>query len=255
MDWYYGDAGKQIGPIDDASFDGLVATGIIHDETLVWRSGMPNWQPYRTIRPVAQAPAFEAGTGEAKFCSECGRPYASDDLVAFGNSLVCAECKPLFTQKLREGIRPAGAVHYGGFWIRYLAVLVDSLIFSVLIVVLFAILLMLFPVDWVNLGHSPAGLLQLLEIEGAVWLVALLFAAVYETLMIGRYAATLGKMACGLRVVMSDGGQLTYGRSLSRHFAKLLSGFMMCIGYIMAGFDDEKRALHDRICDTRVIKK
>jgi uncharacterized RDD family membrane protein YckC len=66
--------------------------------------------------------------------------------------------------------------------------------------------------------------------------------------MIGRYAATLGKMACGLRVVMSDGGKVTYGRSLGRHFAKLLSGFM-------AGFDDEKRALHDRICDTRVIKK
>jgi len=255
MDWYYGDSGKQVGPIDDASFEGLVAAGIVHDETLVWRSGMPNWQPYRTIRPAAQAPALEGAAGDAKFCSECGRPFAPDDLVAFGNSLVCAECKPLFTQKLREGIRPAGAAHYGGFWIRYLAVLVDSLIFSVLIVILFAILLMLFPVDWANLQRSPAGLLQLLEIEGVVWLVALVFEGVYETLMIGRYAATLGKMACGLRVVMSDGGQVTYGRSLGRHFAKLLSGFMMFIGYIMAGFDDEKRALHDRICDTRVIKK
>ncbi|MGD0298185.1 MAG: RDD family protein [Bryobacteraceae bacterium] len=255
MDWYYGDSGKQIGPIDDGSFEGLVTAGIIHDETLVWRSGMPNWQPYRTIRPAAQPPALEGAAGDAKFCSECGRPYAPDDLVAFGNSLVCAECKPLFTQKLREGIRPAGAAHYGGFWIRYLAVLVDSLIFSVLIVILFAILLMLFPVDWANLQRSPAGLLQLLEIEGVVWLVALVFEGVYETLMIGRYAATLGKMACGLRVVMSDGGQVTYGRSLGRHFAKLLSGFMMFIGYIMAGFDDEKRALHDRICDTRVIKK
>ena len=26
------------------------------------------------------------------------------------------------------------------------------------------------------------------------------------------------------------------------------------IGYIMAGFDEQKRTLHDRICDTRVIK-
>jgi len=25
-------------------------------------------------------------------------------------------------------------------------------------------------------------------------------------------------------------------------------------GFIMAGFDDQKRTLHDRICDTRVIK-
>jgi uncharacterized RDD family membrane protein YckC len=27
----------------------------------------------------------------------------------------------------------------------------------------------------------------------------------------------------------------------------------MGIGYIIAGFDEQKRALHDRICETRVI--
>ncbi|HET6371045.1 MAG TPA: RDD family protein, partial [Nitrospiria bacterium] len=40
-----------------------------------------------------------------------------------------------------------------------------------------------------------------------------------------------------------------------RYFAEILSGIILCIGYIMAAFDDEKRALHDRICGTRVIKK
>lgn len=255
MDWFYADAGKQIGPIDDATFQGLVTTGIIRDETLVWSSGMANWQPYQTIRPAAQAPALAGASGESRFCSECGRPYPPDELVAFGSSLVCAACKPVFTQKLREGIRPAGAVRYGGFWIRYLAVLVDSLVFSVLIVVVFATGLMLFPIDWVNVGRSQPDLLKLLALEGVVWLSFLVFAAVYETWMIGRYAATLGKMACGLRVVMSDGGKVSYARSLGRHFAKHLSSFILGIGYIMAGFDDEKRALHDRICDTRVVKK
>jgi len=255
MAWFYGDAGKQIGPIDDASFEGLVTAGIIRDETLVWRAGMANWQPYQNLRPVAQAPTLDPATGETRFCSECGRAYPADELLAFGSSLVCASCKPLFTQKLREGIRPAGAVRYGGFWIRYVAVLVDSLIFSVLIVVVFAIGLMLFPVDWANMGRSPADFIQLLKLEGLVWLSTLVFAAIYETLMIGRYAATLGKMACGLRVVTSDGGKVSYGRSLGRHFAKHLSSFILGIGYLMAGFDDEKRAMHDRICDTRVIRK
>jgi uncharacterized RDD family membrane protein YckC len=255
MAWFYGDAGKQIGPIDDASFEGLVTAGIIRDETLVWRAGMANWQPYQTLRPVAQPVALEPAAGETRFCSECGRAHPADELLAFGSSLVCAACKPVFTQKLREGIRPAGAVRYGGFWIRYVAVLVDSLIFSVLIVVVFAIGLMLFPVDWANVGRSTADFIHLVELEGLVWLSALVFAAVYETLMIGRYAATLGKMACGLRVVTSDGGKVSYGRSLGRHFAKHLSSFILGIGYIMAGFDDEKRAMHDRICDTRVIRK
>jgi len=62
-------------------------------------------------------------------------------------------------------------------------------------------------------------------------------------------------MVCHLQVVMADGSKLSYGRSLGRHFAKFLSSFILAIGYIMAGIDDEKRALHDRICDTRVIKK
>jgi uncharacterized RDD family membrane protein YckC len=255
MDWFYADAGKQIGPIDDASFQGLVAAGIIRSDTLVWHGGMANWQPYQTVQIVPEHPVLDGSAGETRFCSECGRSYPPDELVAFGTSLVCAACKPVFTQKLREGIRPAGAIRYGGFWIRYLAVLVDSLVFSILIVVVFAIGLLMFPVDWVNVGRSQAELLQLLELEGVVWLSLLVFAAAYETWMIGRYAATLGKMACGLRVVMSDGGKVTYGRSFGRHFAKHLSSFVMGIGYIMAGFDDEKRALHDRICDTRVIKK
>jgi uncharacterized RDD family membrane protein YckC len=33
-----------------------------------------------------------------------------------------------------------------------------------------------------------------------------------------------------------------------------VSAILLCIGYIMAGFDSEKRALHDMMCDTRVIR-
>jgi uncharacterized RDD family membrane protein YckC len=73
--------------------------------------------------------------------------------------------------------------------------------------------------------------------------------------MIGKYGATLGKMACKIKVVTPDGGRVTYLRAFGRYFAKLLSAMICFIGYIMAGFDDEKRALHDRICDTRVVCK
>ena len=218
-----------------------------------WSTGNHTGPFVGTIEPVAVP--VDGGAGETRFCSECGRSYPADELVAFGTSVVCAACKPGFTQKLREGIRPAGAVRYGGFWIRYLAVLIDSLILSVVTVIVFAIGISLYPVDWANVGRSQADLMQLLAIEGVVWFFALIANAVYETWMIGRYGATLGKMACGLRVVTSDGGKVSYGRSLGRHFAKMLSSFILFIGYIMAGFDEEKRALHDRICDTRVIKK
>jgi uncharacterized RDD family membrane protein YckC len=62
-------------------------------------------------------------------------------------------------------------------------------------------------------------------------------------------------MALGLKVVRSNGAPLGWGVSIGRYFMYIVSGIILGIGYIMAGFDDEKRTLHDRACDTRVIYK
>jgi uncharacterized RDD family membrane protein YckC len=75
----------------------------------------------------------------------------------------------------------------------------------------------------------------------------------YETIMIGKFGATLGKMACKIHVVTANGDNVSYARAFGRYFAKLLSAFTLLIGYIMAAFDSERRALHDRVCDTRVV--
>lgn len=68
-----------------------------------------------------------------------------------------------------------------------------------------------------------------------------------------KHGATPGKMALGLKVVTPDGGPISVGRSFGRYFGYILDSFTLLIGFIMAGFDDEKRTLHDRICNTRVI--
>ena len=62
-------------------------------------------------------------------------------------------------------------------------------------------------------------------------------------------------MLCKIKIVDSSGSKIGYGRATGRFFAEILSGMICYIGYIMAGFDDEKRALHDRICNTRVVYK
>jgi uncharacterized RDD family membrane protein YckC len=72
---------------------------------------------------------------------------------------------------------------------------------------------------------------------------------------VGKNGATVGKMACGIRVVGADGKSVGYGKSTGRYFAKMLSYIIILIGYIMAAFDDEKRSLHDRLCETRVVYK
>jgi uncharacterized RDD family membrane protein YckC len=86
-------------------------------------------------------------------------------------------------------------------------------------------------------------------------LVGIIIPAAYTTWLLGKYGATVGKMACKIRVVKADGSSISYLRALGRYFAEWISGMILLIGYIMAAFDSEKRTLHDRICNTRVIMK
>ena len=94
----------------------------------------------------------------------------------------------------------------------------------------------------------------MLGVIGASMLLNVIVGCSYETFFIARLGATPGKMALGLKVVRPDGGPITVGRAAGRYFAKMISGMILMIGYIIAGFDSQKRALHDMICDTRVIK-
>jgi uncharacterized RDD family membrane protein YckC len=79
--------------------------------------------------------------------------------------------------------------------------------------------------------------------------------AVYSAFFVGTYGATPGKMVCRIKIVNADGSKVSYGKAIGRYFAELLNAFTLYIGYIIAAFDDEKRTLHDRICNTRVVKR
>jgi uncharacterized RDD family membrane protein YckC len=66
--------------------------------------------------------------------------------------------------------------------------------------------------------------------------------------------ATLGKMALALKVTDLQGRRISFARATGRHFAKIISGMILLIGYIMAGFTERKQALHDMIAGTLVIR-
>lgn len=263
MNWYYVEGGQPAGPVNDAQFEALVRLGKLAPADLVWREGLESWQSLGQARPdlLAAAPAAAPAAGFASplpegqaRCAECGQVFVTEDMIRHGNLHVCAACKPLFLQKLREGVSlPTGRLNYAGFWIRFAAVFVDGiLLFAVNLVI------SLIAGAGVGLGFStpqtePTMAVMVLQL--VLMAIQIAIALTYETVMIGKYGATLGKMACGLRVVTPEGAPVSYLRALGRYFAKILSQIICLIGYIMAAFDDEKRALHDRICDTRVILK
>jgi uncharacterized RDD family membrane protein YckC len=84
--------------------------------------------------------------------------------------------------------------------------------------------------------------------------MSIIITMLYAVFFLVKKGATPGKMALGLRVINADGSrEITYGKAFGRYFAKWLGYLTFYIGFMMAGWDDEKRALHDRICATRVI--
>ena len=194
---------------------------------------------------------------ETRYCSECGRATPADELAQFGDRLICGYCKQNYAQKLREGVAPVRAVAYGGFWIRFVAVVIDTIILGIVQGVLNVVLFgsMFRGTTRFEPGMRPEEFLgPMIGVIGISWLVGVAITSCYEAFFVYKMGATPGKMALGLKVVRPDGRPVDLGRAFGRYFAKMLSGLILLIGYIIAAFDSEKRALHDMICDTRVVR-
>ena len=140
--------------------------------------------------------------------------------------------------------QPAGVgqVAYGGFWIRFVAYIIDAIVLTIVGSVLASIFGVSWETDWEH--YDPTFNLVSLVIG---WL----YFALLES---SERGATLGKMALGLRVVTGNGQRLSFMNATGRYFAKILSAIIFCIGFIMIAFTDKKRGLHDMIADTLVIK-
>ena len=250
MNWHYADQGKETGPVTDEQLAELVRAGKIRPDTLVWREGMTDWQPYREVA-ASPAAAPPAGAVPEAVCIECGKIFPLDETIRYGNARVCAGCKPVFLQKLAEGAQiNTGELRYARIFTRFAAVLLDGLILGATNMGIG----MIFGLIIAGSARSHAAPAALISLQLIVFAFEMAIALSYEGLMVGKYGATLGKMACNIKVVTADGGRVSYGRAFARYFSKILSSLTCMIGYIMACFDNpEKRALHDRICNTRVV--
>lgn len=184
-------------------------------------------------------------------CSQCGRSFPETELVTIKGAMVCADCKPLFLKRIQEGDTLAYKdFNYKGFWIRYYAKVMDFFVLFMiqLVVVIFTYVLMA--------GGRSRGVISLL-IDGN-WFVNILSIVLnisYNVYFNGKYGATPGKMVIKAKIVNTDGTPISYGKALARYFAEWLSSVILLMGYIMAAFDSQKRALHDRICGTLVVQK
>lgn len=119
--------------------------------------------------------------------------------------------------------------HFAGFWIRFAAVMIDSLI-------------MIVPVAVLNM---------VLPILGSV-LVGVLYKPFFES---SALQATPGKALLGLRVTTEEGERISFKQSFIRYLGYIASCAICCIGFLFVVFTGKKQALHDLIAETLVVKQ
>ena len=140
---------------------------------------------------------------------------------------------------------------YGGFWIRVVAYLIDAILLNIAFGIIGSIIgISLIPADPTHMDP-----MEYIEQAGRLQLVALVVTWLYFALMeSSARGATVGKMVVGLRVVDEQGSRISFLRATGRFFAKVLSGLILFIGYLMVAFTERKRGLHDIIAGTLVVK-
>ena len=163
----------------------------------------------------------------------------------------------------RAGYAAVPCVEYAGFWLRFLALLIDNVVLGLGFVLILIPLIFLTGLGaFIGEIHpeedmNDVGIFMLIGFIFLATTVSLLLTWLYHALLeSSEWQATLGKKVLGLVVTDMAGQRVSFGRSTGRHFAKIITNMVPAfIGYIMAGFTEKKQALHDMIAGCLVLRR
>ncbi len=187
------------------------------------------------------------------FCNSCGRPMV-------GYSISQSPVGPTDAAVPSAGVTTAAGTVYAGFWLRFVAYLIDSVVVWVAAGMLIGVVVGIVGLGFFrNLSAGmntpnpvfPVALFAIIFAFVGVLIIAVwLYFAWMES---SETQGTLGKMALALIVTDMQGNRVSFGRASGRFFAKIVTGMVpFAIGYMMAGFTEKKQALHDMIASCLV---
>jgi uncharacterized RDD family membrane protein YckC len=146
-------------------------------------------------------------------------------------------------------------VRWAGFFVRGVAFCIDLVVLNFLFLILGFVgsSAMGISLESIHLEMPSAELVQfLLSLYMLIWF--LLFCT-YFSFFMSFGGQTPGKMLLRIRVLTKERQPLSFGKALLRTLGYFLSGSLLLgLGFFMIIFHPQKRALHDLLAGTVVIK-
>lgn len=140
---------------------------------------------------------------------------------------------------------------YAGFWKRLAAYVLDATIVNFVAISFFWYFLR----QVQSIGDMTSQPAQNLTSTWHSLFTVVLFWTYFAGMESSPLRATIGKLAVGLYVTDMQGRRISFSKATGRFFGKLLSGAILCIGFMMAGWTEKKQGLHDMMADTLVLQK
>lgn len=215
--WFFSRGDQQAGPVEWEALCAMGASGELTATSLVWTEGLMQWCTASSITGLIPNTAAPVPT----------MPYGRTDVGYY-------------------------AVHplprsYAGFWLRFIAAIVDG----ILVQIMSFVVGVLATGALVSTGPQAAGSAG--SIRGLLGIcTAWLYFALFES---SSRQATLGKSMLSIKVTDTDGNRISFGQATGRYFAKIISGLIFLIGYMMAGWTEKKQALHDIMASCLVVRE
>jgi uncharacterized RDD family membrane protein YckC len=210
--WYVSRGKKKFGPIQWGDLQSMAQRGELLASDSLWTEGLVQWSPAASVVSV------HGGSTD-------NRP---SDGFRHG-----AQMRPM---------------EYAGFWVRFAAYLIDTIILTVVQLFLIVLLVRSGQIEMSKGVPVQQPLLLPLLSGGIFWIY---FAGMESSAL----QATFGKMMLGLKVTDCSGQQISFARATGRYFGKIISSLILCIGYLMIAFTARNQALHDLMAGCFVVRE
>tara|TARA_R110000772_G_scaffold114441_8_gene218939 strand:- start:2235 stop:2753 length:519 start_codon:yes stop_codon:yes gene_type:complete len=146
---------------------------------------------------------------------------------------------------------------YAGFWVRVWASIIDTVLFGLLLMPVFA--LTMGEAQWSSIErdgmHASTMSFQSMGMSGGVSVLLNYILPAIVVIIFWTYkSATPGKLLLKIRIVdAKTGGKPSTVQWLIRYIGYYVSAFVFMLGFIWVGFDRRKQGWHDKLASTVVI--